>query len=66
MPETTAPPRFAVMHSTEVPALTVHQDGRTTPGTARIVHAPGDPVPDRVQPECGPNCGCKAGGRSCC
>jgi hypothetical protein len=61
MPDATAPPRmrFASAESTEVPATTVHTDGTTTAGTARIVHEPGAPVPAQVQHDCGPRCGCR-------
>lgn len=62
--DSTAPPRRTVMASIEVPATTVHDDGTTTVGTARIVHTPeaAPGLPLTIEIPCSPRCGC----RPCC
>ena len=56
MPDLEAPPVTGVLQSTPVPSTTTHQDGTTTAGTIRVVHAPGAPVPPRIDHACDPRC----------
>lgn len=55
MQDDTESPR--VMTSTPVPSTITRPDGTITTSTARVVHAPGDPVPAAIQHTCGPTCG---------